>query len=279
MAFQFQYQYQYQYGYQVQPGYQTYLSFFQMLHDVPFRPVLLSVAIALIPFVLYYLKKKGYVLPLWRGCTSIFTYLYRRFQRKDMDRRVRDEYTFLLEKKTELRDVIRSSSYLGLMLIGIAILKHMLFFGLVLSNSMVPTLYAVDIVLLEGFSRDFEAGDIVMFTPPTGVNPVIHRISSISNEYIRTAGDFGGLDEWTLTRENIVGKAVMINGKPVVVKNIGWYFMPYKTYMPGMDPMFDFVREGLMFVHEYGPLIIVVLVLFALVTNFESRKYARIYEA
>ncbi len=276
MAFQYQYQYQYQYGYQVQPGYQTYMSFFQMLHDVPLMPVLLSAGIAALPFVLYYLWMRGYLHRLVAGIDAFRSALSNYLRRREIDSRVLGDYSLLTEKKTEFGDVLASSNYLVIALLGLLIVKRILFFGLVLTGSMLPVLEPADLVLIESLSKDITVGDIVIFKEPGGPKLMVHRVYGLSGDRLLTKGDTSNPDPWQLTRSDILGKAVMIRDTPVVVKNIGWYFMPRKTYIPGSDPVFEAVRSGVGWIHEFGPVVIAVLILFTLVLNIEARSSKRL---
>lgn len=272
MAFQYQYQYQYQYGYQVQPGYQTYMSFFQMLHDVPLRPVLLSAVLAALPFALYYAWRRGYLQQIVAAIVAVRAALSAYLWRRDVDGRVREEYALLTEKKTEFGDVLSSSYYPAIALLGLLIVKRMLFFGLVLTGSMLPTLEPADLVLIESLSKDINVGDIIMFKPPGVEMLMIHRARGLVGDGVLTEGDASGPDTWSVTKRYILGKAVMIGGKPVVVKNIGWYFMPRKVYIPGSDPLFETVRAGVQWIHEFGPVVVAVLILFTLIANIEMRN-------
>lgn len=65
-----------------------------------------------------------------------------------------------------------------------------------------------------------------MFDIEEAKMPVIHRIYSCSNSEIRTKGDACELvDNWVLDKDQIQGEAVLINGRPIVVKNIGEYLL------------------------------------------------------
>ncbi len=243
-----------------------------MLHDVPLRPVMLSVIIASSPFLLYYLWRRGYFDRIVADVGALRSALLGYLWNKSVDGKVREEYALLTEKKREFRDVLSSSSYLVIALLGLLVVKRMLFFGLVLTGSMMPTLMPADLVLIESLSMDINVGDIVMFKEPGGPKLLIHRVRGLSEDKILTGGDASGRDDWRLTKRDILGKAVLIKEKPMIVKNIGWYFMPRKTYIPGSDPAFETVRAGVLWVHEFGPVVIAVLILFTLVINIEARS-------
>lgn len=100
------------------------------------------------------------------------------------------------------------------------------FFTAVASGSMYPTYNKDDLVLMQNIDGIYMPGDIIMFKRPDTSLPVTHRIASITEEGIRTAGDATGqMDWWKVKKEDILGKAILINGKPVVIKEYGRFFI------------------------------------------------------
>lgn len=100
------------------------------------------------------------------------------------------------------------------------------FFTAVASGSMYPTYNKDDLVLMQNIDGIYMPGDIIMFKRPDTSLPVTHRITSITEEGIRTAGDATGqTDWWEVKKEDILGKAILINGKPVVIKEYGRFFI------------------------------------------------------
>ncbi len=104
-----------------------------------------------------------------------------------------------------------------------------IFFTAVVSGSMSPTFDKDDLVLIQNVDRNYSIGDIVMFKRPDTSYPVTHRIRLIADgsiRTIRTAGDATGqMDWWEIKNEDILGKAVTIQGKPIVIKGYGKYFV------------------------------------------------------
>ncbi|TKY92177.1 MAG: signal peptidase I [Candidatus Methanomarinus sp.] len=110
--------------------------------------------------------------------------------------------------------------------IAYIILNSFVFFAIITSGSMSPTLEIKDLVLIQNLNSDPQQGDIIMFDIEDVKMPVIHRIYSCSNSEIRTKGDACELvDNWVLDKNRIQGEAVLINGRPIVVKNIGEYLL------------------------------------------------------
>ncbi|MCD4845253.1 MAG: S26 family signal peptidase [Methanosarcinales archaeon] len=110
--------------------------------------------------------------------------------------------------------------------IAYVILNSFVFFAIITSGSMSPTLEIKDLVLIQNLKVDPQQGDIIMFDIEDVKMPVIHRVYSCSNSEIRTRGDACELvDNWVLDKDLIQGEAVLINGRPIVVKNIGEYLL------------------------------------------------------
>jgi signal peptidase len=122
--------------------------------------------------------------------------------------------------------VTRLTAVLGL--VGVLMflaLTHKLFFAVVTSGSMVPTFNRGDMFLAQAIIIDPEIGDIVMFNRPDIYLPVAHRVIGISGDRIYTGGDATGPDQWYITKDDIIAEAVLAAGKPIVVRNLGSYFV------------------------------------------------------
>ncbi len=103
-----------------------------------------------------------------------------------------------------------------------------LFFGTVMSGSMEPTFKKGDLVLMQSSYGEPEVGDIIMFIPKDGMEPVTHRIISIDTYgYIMTKGDANKeKDDWTINKLNINAESVSIFEKPVVIPGLGFSLVP-----------------------------------------------------
>ena len=106
------------------------------------------------------------------------------------------------------------------------LLNNLVFLAIITSGSMSPTLEVKDLVLMQNLKVDPEQGDIIMFETEDAKMPVIHRIYSVSDNKIRTKGDAVELaDNWIIKKDQIQGEAIILQGKPIVVKNIGEYLL------------------------------------------------------
>jgi hypothetical protein len=57
--------------------------------------------------------------------------------------------------------------------------------------------------------QEIRRGDVVVFIPPGGDSKIVHRVTSVNSDGIRTRGDnCNHEDDWVLNRENILGRVV-----------------------------------------------------------------------
>lgn len=139
---------------------------------------------------------------------------YSESERKD---KVQNRIKYINRQPTDKQKIIfKDLSMLAVaILIIIVIGTRSIFFADVVSQSMVPTFDKNDLVLMQNIDRTYNIGDIIMFSRPDTSLPVSHRIISISEDGIQTAGDATkNTDWWKLKNEDILGKAVSIRGNP-----------------------------------------------------------------
>jgi len=143
---------------------------------------------------------------------------------------------FLKPKKKEV-SILRLSLELGAFLLLIyAALSYKVFWVAVVSNSMYPTFERGDMVLVQSLFVDPKPGDIVMFNRPDLNYPVTHRVLKVSDGRIYTGGDASGPDSFPISRRDVIGEAVLIFGKPVVLKGVGKYFILDATELRNIGP-------------------------------------------
>ena len=151
-----------------------------------------------------------------------------------------------------------------------------IFFAAVASESMSPMLNKYDIVLMQNINRDYKIGDIIIFENPDTAIPVTHRIVGVSNEGYQTAGDATGkTDWWKLKKNDIIGKAILIGEKPLVINRLGRYFIAEErgqTFGP-----FDYRTYFLFFdtIKLYGYIIAVICILAYIALEINRIKMIR----
>jgi signal peptidase len=89
----------------------------------------------------------------------------------------------------------------------------------VLSGSMRPTVSPGDLAITQGVPiGSLRAGDVIVFTPPTETQSVLHRIASREGDVITTKGDANNVaDPWSVTLQGSTGYRLVF-----VVPYVGW---------------------------------------------------------
>jgi signal peptidase len=77
-------------------------------------------------------------------------------------------------------------------------------------TSMNPTLYELDLLEIEPYGKySVQIGDVILFVPPQGECPAVHRVVQVSLGGIRTRGDNNSrMDSWIIDPEDVLGKVV-----------------------------------------------------------------------
>ncbi|VVB86246.1 Peptidase S24-like protein [uncultured archaeon] len=106
--------------------------------------------------------------------------------------------------------------------------NHYFVFATVLSGSMEPTFKKGDLVLMQSLDLKAKVGDIVMFPMWGFKEPILHRVVSITGDgSIITRGDANSAtDSSGFPPDRIIGKAVLISDKPIVLKGFGYSIRP-----------------------------------------------------
>ena len=111
-------------------------------------------------------------------------------------------------------------------IIGYILYTQMIFFAAVGSGSMEPTFKKNDLILMQNINVEIGNEDIIMFKTPSILTPVTHRVVGVSEAGIITKGDARrSRDGWVVTYDQIMGKAITLNDKPVIIKDVGIYFI------------------------------------------------------
>lgn len=259
-------------------GLEIYQSFYEVLKDLPTEVIILSLIIAVAPILLYYIITKIQLKPL--SLLSRFVYSAVSYKRKNqLESMAAEEYNYIYDKtvsgKITAKNIVSFCIGIGMVVFIFIVLKKMIFFGLVVSQSMAPLLMPTDMVLMESITKNVNEGDIVLFKPPGSGYSIIHRVVKIENGKIRTKGDNSNtLDYWILSREDIEAKAVELTGKPIVLRNFGVYFMAPRTVTIGPNPLFELTKKTVQFTHLYGPVILIFILLLILLRYFSEKREA-----
>lgn len=202
------------------------------------------------------------------------------------------EKYFKLDRKNRIENYIRNINIkpadkqkiifenVCILLIVISIMflfvTKVIFFAAVASESMSPTFNKYDIILMQNINRNYKIGDIVIFENPDTAIPITHRIVGINSEGYQTAGDATGkTDWWKLKKDNIIGKAILIGEKPIIINRVGRYFIAEdrgQTFGP-----FDYRTYFLFFdtIKLYGYIIAVICILAYIALEIKRIKMIR----
>jgi len=89
------------------------------------------------------------------------------------------------------------------------------------SGSMWPSLKRGDLILIKGVEEkgDVSLGDIVIYKNPNGFT--IHRVIEVNENTVVTKGDANNVSDSPVRYEEIIGKTLAFNGKPVRIPFFG----------------------------------------------------------
>ncbi|OGP52751.1 MAG: hypothetical protein A2Y65_12170 [Deltaproteobacteria bacterium RBG_13_52_11] len=78
-------------------------------------------------------------------------------------------------------------------------------------TSMNPTLCESDLLEIEAYGdRPIHTGDVILFLPPDGDCPTVHRVASVTLEGVRTKGDNNSrIDPWIIHPDDVLGQVVL----------------------------------------------------------------------
>lgn len=89
------------------------------------------------------------------------------------------------------------------------------------SGSMWPSLKKGDMVLIKGISdkNEIQMNDIVVFRNEKGFT--IHRVIELNEDTLITKGDANNVQDAPVRYEDIIGKALIFNNKPLRIPLLG----------------------------------------------------------
>ncbi len=185
------------------------------------------------------MKEINYAVPLI--VTGIFTILLVVFYFYKMENNVVMRFFSALYMRTrysraEIKKDTRKQDAFLLIILIILILGFgfkLIVFTAVVSDSMRPEFQRGDLVLTQAISKEPQIGDIITFKARGVTNPITHRVVDLKGNMVITKGDNNPYnDDYGTTDNDILAKAVVIEGHPVILKGVGSYFI------------MDFSKEG-----------------------------------
>ena len=221
--------------------------------------LLLWAALVAICFYVYFLKVHEDFFKRNPKIRSLINLMSAKLHKGKTKKRL---HSYRPPKPSLSKTVLSISALLVNVLLAYLILTHMLAFAAVMTESMSPTIDKGDLVLIQSLDKRVEMGDIIMFSTPYMPNPVMHRVYAITDMGYKTKGDLRNTpDPWTVTEEQIMGRAVTVMGKPIVIRDVGSYFIVGEEGVrihPRYGSEYAFVKNMVNMVKSYGLVIFIV---------------------
>jgi len=158
-------------------------------------------------------------------------------------------------------------------LLGIILYLNIIAFVAIGSGSMAPAFDKGDLVLMQNLFVDPKKGDIIKFETAYVVHPVVHRVYSVEDSIYRTKGDANPrVDPWVVRRDDIQGQAILFNKKPIVIKDLGNYFIEDASIarIGKYGEEFGFVKTLVQSVQTAGLMLFVLMIALYLYMTLEE---------
>lgn len=226
-------------------------------------------------FVVFYLAYKvGVKNSSFNLHLRILKRLEHRITKKSHEKRINarmDRCHALVERPGFIGIII---PLLIVLVIGFVLYNQMIFFAVVGSGSMEPAFKKSDLILMQNIDVDVENRDIIMFKTPSVLTPVTHRVIGVSDTGIITKGDARrSRDDWVVKDEQIMGKAITINEKPIIIKDVGIYFIEDVESIAQMSRYgeeFGFMRKIIATIKSLGLVIFFCAIFMYILSSIRS---------
>ena len=181
------------------------------------------------------------------------------------------------------RDTTREDTILLIILVILimAFGMKLIIFTAVISDSMKPEFQRGDLVLTQAINKEPQVGDIITFNAIGVQNSVTHRVTGIKNDIIATKGDNNALaDDYATTRKDIIAKVVVIDGRPVVLKGMGSFFIldfSKEGKLRKFGDQYDFLQQMFMTIRTWGYVITIIAFSALLISMYGNKRWIKIY--
>ena len=186
---------------------------------------------------------------------------------------VMQKYKFISTRPRVISSVL---PLITVLMVGLILYFNIVGFVVIGSDSMAPTFEKGDLVLMQSVLINPGAGDIIMFDAPGVAIPVVHRVYSVEDYGIRTKGDARPVDLWVISEDDIRGQSVMIHGEPIVLRDVGVYFIedPRQPHVFGTE--FGFITSLIQTIQTSGlVLFFLMIALYIIMTlrEFHTKSF------
>ena len=235
---------------------------------------IIASAIAIVIYYIIYLTfVKGFAVPI-----HIFHFFKGLYERYSRNKRLKERmYEYEAVSGMHKPSLFGSSLVLSILtIIIVMLLFKIVFFAVVTSDSMSPTFERGDLILMQRIHVDPRVGDIIMLENSASMLPITHRVVAVTNGGVRTKGDARAFtDPWLVPKQEILGEAVQIHGRPIVLKAIGNYFIldPKEMGVGRYGSEYMFIKNVFLAIRMYGYALCIISILgYLLLTVIEGRS-------
>ncbi|MDI6888701.1 MAG: signal peptidase I [Methanocellales archaeon] len=220
---------------------------------------------------LYMIKRRSAIYPF-----ALLGKIADRF----IERSREDRINMIMRRYEELskkpRIVTSALPLIIVMLLGIILYLNIIYFVAIGSGSMAPSFNKGDLVLMQNLFVNPQEGDIIKFETAYVVHPVVHRIYSIEDGIYRTKGDANPrVDPWVVRRNEIEGQAILLNEKPIIIENLGYYFIEDPAnpiYVTKYGGEYGLIKSLVQMVKSSGLLLFIIMIALYLYMTLEEFK-------
>lgn len=221
-------------------------------------PIIVSIIFAILLYIFYLYKSENNLV------MKYLSYLF-----------VKGRY-----KRAEIQKDTRRQDFILLIILMILIpmlgLK-LIFFTVVISDSMKPQFVRGDIILTQTINKNPQVGDIITFKSRTdpSAKAITHRIVRIDGPDITTKGDNNPFPDESILKEDIIAKTVVINNKSVVIKGVGALFILDFTKEGAVykfGDKFEFFQKLFLVIRTWG-YVITAIALIILIMSMAEKRY------
>jgi signal peptidase I len=218
--------------------------------QIDYSQAIIGTVLFLVVFFLFYLYKheNKYIV-------YILSYLYKPEKVK-------------LEKDTRFEDW---ALFILLLVLIIIMGVKLVTFTVVISDSMRPEFQRGDMILMQGFFKDPQVGDIITFTTEDSQYAITHRVVSVGSTIITKGDNIPYPDRYRTTQNKILLKAIVINDHPIVIKGLGSLFITdySKTgTISKFGDQFTFIQQLSATIRAWG-YVITIIALFAYIMSMK----------
>lgn len=234
--------------------------------------IAVSAFIAAIFFIFYLTVVKGSESPL-----RLYNRFKNRYKEHSHTKRVKERmYGYETISGMHKPSLLGSTILLSILVLVISLLLFkVVFFTAVTSGSMSPTFERGDLVLMQRIHPEPVEGDIIMLQREEYMLPITHRVVSVTEGGVRTKGDARSrVDPWVIPEEEIIAKTVQVGEKPLVLKDVGDYFIldPKEMRIGKYGSEYAFVKNLFLTIRVYGYALCIIAILGYVILTIKERR-------